>query len=170
MFAIETQSIVLTTWEPEDWQFVHALASDPEVVRFIGHGLAWTDDRAREFVSRQIANYVAWGTCLWKMFLLPGREPVGFCGIQPLEGTREFEIGWWLAREHWGKGLSTEAARAALHDGFQRVGLARVVSVAVPENDRSIRVMKKLGMSFERGTTHKGVPVVLYSIARPETP
>ena len=53
---------------------------------------------------------------------------IGFCGLQPLDGTAETEIGWWLAQAWWGKGLATEAARAALRDGFERAGLKRIVA------------------------------------------
>ena len=81
---------------------------------------------------------------------------IGFCGLQTLAETPEIEIGWWLARAWWGKGLATEAAREALRDGFERVGLRRVVAIAQPQNRASIRVMEKLGMKFARETSHRG--------------
>ena len=163
MDAIQTSRLILTTWEPDDWKFAHALASDAEVVRYIGDGQPWSEDGAREFVTNQIAYFVAWGFCFWKLLLLPDKQAIGFCGIQPLLGTTDFEIGWWLTPAHWGKGLATEAARACLDDAFTRAGLRRVVALGMAENTRSLRVMKKLGMMFERNTTHKGLPVVLYA-------
>jgi RimJ/RimL family protein N-acetyltransferase len=59
------------------------------------------------------------------------------------------EIGWRLAFEHWGKGLASEGARAALGFGFNDVGLEQVVSFTAPANLRSRRVMEKLGMTHD---------------------
>jgi ribosomal-protein-alanine N-acetyltransferase len=91
---------------------------------------------------------------------------IGFCGLQPLDGTTETEIGWWLARAWWGQGLATEAARTALQDGFARAGLERIVAVALPANRASIHVMEKLEMRYEREMIHRGFDVVLYATDR----
>ena len=86
--------------------------------------------------------------------------------MQPLDGTAETEIGWWLAQAWWGQGLATEAARAGLRDGFERAGLKRIVAVALPANRASIHVMEKLGMRYEREMIHRGFDVVLYATDR----
>ena len=95
------------------------------------------------------------------------RRMIGFCGLQPLDGTTEVEIGWWLALNSWGQGLATEAARRALQDGFERAGLARIVAVALAANRASIHVMEKLGMKYERDMVHRGFEVVLHAVNRP---
>ena len=105
--------------------------------------------------------------CLWKVLPKDGSPLVGFCGLQPLPDSPDIEIGWWLARACWGRGLATEAARVALGDGFERAGLARIVSIAQPANTASVRIMRKLGMQFERVADSRGIPVVLYAIERP---
>jgi RimJ/RimL family protein N-acetyltransferase len=141
------------------------------VVRYIGDGAPWPEERSRRFVERQIELFDQRGFCLWK--LLP-RSPdedrglIGFCGLQPLPqelpAVEEIEIGWWLARAWWGRGLATEAARVALHDGFERVGLRRIVAIAQPANAASIGIMRKLGMRFERTVQPRGIPVALYAL------
>ncbi|MGH9594201.1 MAG: GNAT family N-acetyltransferase, partial [Bryobacteraceae bacterium] len=105
--------------------------------------------------------------CLWKLILQSSGELAGFCGIQPLAGTEEIEIGWWLAKAHWGHGIAIEAAREVMRDAFGRVRLPRLVAIARPENAASRRIMEKLGMAFEREHVHRGIPVVLYAISRP---
>jgi RimJ/RimL family protein N-acetyltransferase len=55
------------------------------------------------------------------------------------------EIGWRLAHDLWGQGYATEAARAVVRDGFERLGLAEILSWTVPANLRSRRVMEKIG-------------------------
>ena len=135
-------------------------------MRYIADGRPWPDERARQFVERQIALFEARGFCLWKLALrLPGRGGlIGFCGLQPLPETGEIEIGWWLARAYWGRGLATEAARTALRDGRERIGLQRIVAIAQPANTASIGIMRKLGMRFERMTESRGIAVTKYAI------
>jgi len=138
-------------------------------MRYIGDGKPWPEERAREFVARQVALYSERGFCLWKLGLKGAAGLIGFCGVQPLPETAEIEIGWWLARAWWGRGLATEAARAALEDAFTRVGLRRVVAIAQPGNRASVRVMEKLGMRFEAVRVHRGVEVVMYGVTRQAT-
>lgn len=168
---LETARLRLLPWRSEDWLQLRPIARDPEVVRYISAGQPWTDERIHQFVERQVSCYEQHGFCFWR--LLPKQtgktqeEVIGFCGLQPLEGTPEIEIGWWLARAWWGKGFATEAAREAMRDAFDRAGLPRIVAIAQPENRASTHIMEKLGMRFERETTHRGFHVVLYSIERP---
>ena len=164
---LETPRLRLVPWHHEDWHELRPIARDPEVMRYISEGQPLPDEQVQEFVSRQVRHFAERNFCMWKLLAKPAWEFIGFCGLQPLDGTPEIEIGWWLARAWWGKGLATEAAREALRDGFERAGLARIVAVARAENRASIRIMEKLGMSFERTTHHRGVPVKLYAIARP---
>jgi ribosomal-protein-alanine N-acetyltransferase len=89
------------------------------------------------------------------------------------------EVGWRLSREHWGKGYATEAASKALAHGFGALGLAEIVSFTAVTNQRSRRVMEKLGMThdpnddFEHPALPPGHPLrrhVLYRIRREEAP
>lgn len=142
-------------------------------MRYISAGQPWSDEQIHEFVQRQISGFAERGFCFWRLLTKeggsdgPAEEMIGFCGLQPLPATDEIEIGWWLAPEWWNKGLATESAREAMRDAFQRFGLERIVAVAIPENRASIHVMEKLGMRFERETTHRGFPVVLYATEPP---
>ena len=149
-----------------DWLEFRAIAADPEVIRYIGEGKPWPDERSQRFVERQIALYNERGFCLWKLMPKGGGGLIGFCGLQPLPELEEIEIGWWLTRACWGQGLATEAAREVLHDAFERVGLRRIVSIAQPANTASVHIMHKLGMRFERIAQPKGIPVVLYATER----
>jgi RimJ/RimL family protein N-acetyltransferase len=85
------------------------------------------------------------------------------------------EVGWRLARAHWGRGYATEAARATVADGFERLGLAEIVSFTTPANLRSRAVMEKLGMrrdaadDFDHPSVPEGHPMrrhVLYRLSR----
>jgi RimJ/RimL family protein N-acetyltransferase len=89
----------------------------------------------------------------------PG-ELVGFCGLTvPMflpEVLPAVEVGWRLARGAWGRGLATEAARAALAFGFEEQGMAEIVAIVQPENVRSLRVAEKLGMTPRPDRFHAG--------------
>jgi RimJ/RimL family protein N-acetyltransferase len=79
-------------------------------------------------------------------------------------------VGWRFDPAVWGRGLATEAGAAGLRFGFEHLGLDRIVSVYEPENVKSGRVMERLGLTFDRDTTHpaSGVPVRVMAIRRDE--
>lgn len=91
---------------------------------------------------------------------------LGWCGLDFLDTTKEIEVGYGLARSHWGRGVSTEAARASLGYGFEHLHLDRIVAVARPENTASRHVMEKLGMRYVRNGFYYGGDLVYYEIGR----
>ena len=76
---------------------------------------------------------------------------IGVVGLSHVRFALPFapavEAAWRLARAHWGKGYAAEAARAAIDDGFGRLGLDEIVAFTVPANKASRRVMERLGMT-----------------------
>jgi RimJ/RimL family protein N-acetyltransferase len=173
---IETERLVLRAWDiVDDLDAYAAICADPEVMRFIGDGSTHT--RA-ESAERLRAFEVMWeerGFGLFALELTKTGELIGFTGLALPDFLPEImpavEIGWRLAQPHWGQGYATEAARAVLAFGFDRVGLERIVSVHAVGNDASANVMRKIGMHFERETVHpgNGRAVRVYAIDRPVT-
>jgi|HubBroStandDraft_6_1064221.scaffolds.fasta_scaffold632868_2 RimJ/RimL family protein N-acetyltransferase len=170
---LESERLNLRPWEAGDWLEFGTIAADPDVMRYIGDGTPWPAERSRQFVQRQISLFEERGFCLWKLSArLQDCSPlIGFCGLQPLPQTEterdEIEIGWWLARAWWGRGLATEAALVAMRDGFERLGLQRIVAIAQPANTASIGITRKLGMRFERLTHSRGIAVAMYAREAP---
>jgi RimJ/RimL family protein N-acetyltransferase len=170
MAVLETGRLLLCRWESDDWLEFYSISSDPDVVRYIGDGIPWSEQRTREFVERQRILLAIRGFCRWKLVSRGTGEMAGFCGIGSLHGLADFEIGWWLAKRFWGQGLATEAARIALNDGFERACLPRIISLAQSANIGSIRVMEKIGMRREREMEFGGRSVVQYAAqAKPST-
>lgn len=163
---LRTERLILSTWENSDWTAFRPIATDPEVMRYINGGIPWTDEQIRGFVNRQVQLYSERGFCRWKLLEASTSELIGFCGPGVWRDALDPEIGWWLARSHWGRGLATEAARAALQDAFDRVRLDRIISIARPENAASIGIMKKLGLQFDADFESEGVKLVRYAIDR----
>jgi RimJ/RimL family protein N-acetyltransferase len=88
------------------------------------------------------------GYGLWAVELPGEADFIGYVGLalQNFEAhfTPAVEVGWRLARDYWGRGFASEAARAAVADGFNRIDFEEIVSFNVPANVRSTRVMERL--------------------------
>jgi ribosomal-protein-alanine N-acetyltransferase len=98
-------------------------------------------------------------------------------GLQHVRFEAEFtpaiEAAWRLHRRYWGKGYATEAARAAIQDGFERLGLTEIIAITALGNLPSQRVMERLGMTrsieFDHPLTPKDSPLrrhILYRLTR----
>lgn len=161
--VLETRRLVLDAWRISDCAAFRPIATHPEVMRYVTGGIAWSEEQIRWFVARQIDLYRARGFCRWKLLEKPAGALIGFGGVGFWRDSPDPEIGWWLDRSHWGRGLATEAAAAALRDAFERVRLPRVISVAMPENRASIRIMEKIGLRFDAGFESQGVRLVRYA-------
>lgn len=159
---IETLRLLLTTWDEGDWEHFKPIATDPRVMRFITGGDPWTDERIQYFVDQNRNRFRERGFCRWKLVFKETGKIIGFCGVGFLRDEVDPEIGWWLAVEYWGRGLATEAARAAFQDAKERVRLERIISIAHPDNTASIHIMQKLGLCFEKHCEYMGRPVVKY--------
>jgi RimJ/RimL family protein N-acetyltransferase len=164
---LETERLILDTWQGADWTEFRPIATDPEVMRYVTGGVPWSDDRIRRFVDQQVKLYLDRGFCRWKLAEKPATDLIGFCGVGIWRAGFDPEIGWWLARRCWGRGLATEAATAALRDAFERVQLDRVISIAMPANAASRRIMEKLGLELECEFESESVRLVRYAIDRP---
>jgi ribosomal-protein-alanine N-acetyltransferase len=162
VIVLETDRVIVRQWVPDDWKRLRPLATDPRVLKYIGNGEPWSDERIRGFVNGGIAMAKTRGWLLWPLIHKADSELIGFCGFNS-GFAPEVEIGWWLRPEYWGRGLATEAARAVMSYGFETFGFPRLISVAQPANQRSIRVMEKLGMSFDRRFIHNEIEVVCYA-------
>jgi ribosomal-protein-alanine N-acetyltransferase len=80
---------------------------------------------------------------------------------KPIDGSVQVEAGWTIAPERWGQGLATELGAAAVADARER-GIAELVSITLPHNAASRRVMEKLGFAYDRDIAYAGMPHVLY--------
>ncbi len=161
--GLRTERLLLRPWRDEDRAPFAALNADPEVVRHLPGAL----DRAASdaLLDRLEAQRRELGYGLWAVEVVGGAACIGFVGLQPLPFDQPpapaVEVGWRLAREHWGRGYATEGARGALAHAFDVLGLDEVVSMTVPANTRSRAVMERLGMHRDPADDfdHPGLPV-----------
>jgi RimJ/RimL family protein N-acetyltransferase len=147
--SLSTPRLLLRRWRPGDIEVFAAMNADPEVMR---HFPSLLTPLETEAVARRIDDFHENnGYGLWAAELLSSRQFIGFIGMIAPRFQAHFtpcvEIGWRLRKEHWGNGYAPEGAREVLRDGFERVGLAQIVSMTTTTNKPSMRVMEKIGMT-----------------------
>jgi RimJ/RimL family protein N-acetyltransferase len=175
---MRTERLVLRRWRDTDREPFAAMNADPEVMEHYVAPL--TPEETNRAVDRIEARFDEHGWGLWAVELVGTGSFIGYTGLDPAPTSVPFapavEVGWRLAKGHWGHGYATEAARAAVHHGFTTIGLDEIVSFTVPRNVRSQRVMQKLGMTrdpaedFDHPNVPEGHPLrrhVLYRLPAP---
>jgi RimJ/RimL family protein N-acetyltransferase len=174
---LQTERTILRPWADSDIEPWVALNADARVMEFFPS--TYTRERAERSAAllRERLERVGYGW--WVLEIKDGASFAGVIALQdvPFEApfTPALEIGWRLRHDHWGHGYATEGARAALAFAFSELQRDEVVALTAAVNDRSRRVMKRLGMTrnpeddFEHPAVEPGHPVrphVLYRIRR----
>lgn len=169
--VLRTERLVLRRWHESDLEQFAELNADAEVMQYFPSTLGRAE--SDEMAQRIIGQFAERGFGLWAVEF-EGRF-AGYTGLYcsslPMPLSDHVEIGWRLARWAWGRGIATEAARAALTDGADRCGVHRVYAYTTRTNSRSEAVMVKLGMTrrpdldFDHPRTVGwwGAPHIVYS-------
>ncbi len=177
MDVIVTPRLRLRTWRASDLEPFAAMNDDPAVMEHLPGTL--TVEETRALMGRIEEHFTRHGFGLWAVEVPGVADFIGYIGLSVPAFEAAFtpcvEIGWRLARSHWGQGYATEAARAAPEYGLGTLGLKEIVSFTVPANVRSQAVMQRLGMTrdpaedFDHPRFPVGHPLcrhVLYRVER----
>ncbi len=162
LIEFNTERLWLRQWCTADREPFAVLNADPKVMEFYPAPLSRS---ASDVMANRCQALIAergWG--FWAVETKCANEFIGFVGLHTPAPELPFspcvEVGWRLDAKHWGKGFATEAARGALRIGFERLGLAEIVSFTSAINLRSRAVMVKLGMrETEETFEHPSVPM-----------
>lgn len=149
--VLESPRLVLRPWRQEDLADFYAYASVPGV----GECAGWPHHTDIQVSQRILESFIADKNVFALQHRTSGRV-IGSFGVHPSWANAHAqyaplqckEIGYVLAKEHWGQGLATEAARCVLHWLFEDVGLQAVTVGHFVENDRSRRVIEKCGFTY----------------------
>lgn len=146
--TLQTERLCLRGWVADDREPFAALNADPRVMEFLGATL--TRDQSDALIERIEAGWASHGFGLWAVAVKGGAPFIGFVGLSVPRFESHFtpcvEVGWRLAAASWGHGYASEAARAALAQGFEVRELPEIVSFTTGANLRSRRVMERIGM------------------------
>jgi len=149
MVIAQTERLTLRRWQDSDRQPFARLNADPRVMEFMASLL--TEAESGALADRIEDHFEEYGFGLCAVEVTGEQSFIGFIGLAIPNFQAEFtpcvEIGWRLAAEYWGRGLATEGAREMVRHAFEVIGLESLVSLTVPANIRSRRVMEKLGMT-----------------------
>ena len=158
MVIVETDRLLLRQFCHSDADAMNRVFGDPEVMRFgdVVQTTAWVLDWLHRYVEnyRQKSEIVPWA-----VIEQISKETIGYCGLfyyPDVCGQPETEIGYRLARSHWGRGYATEAAKAVCDYAFNTLRLPRLIAMIDPQNVASIRVAEKLGMHYENDVMFEG--------------
>jgi RimJ/RimL family protein N-acetyltransferase len=158
---LETPRLTLRRLDFDDAPFLVKLLNEPSFLENIGDkGVRSIEDAHRYLREGPMMMYDRYGFGLWHAARKDG-VPVGMCGLLKRDTLPDADVGYAYLPEFWGQGYAYEAAAATLGHGARKFGLARVIGVVSEGNSGSIRVLEKLGMSFERMISmHEGEPPV----------
>jgi ribosomal-protein-alanine N-acetyltransferase len=176
---IETYRLRLRKPTLDDAEALHEAYGDPEAMRYIGAGETRDLAGTRALLERSLERWEADG---FGHFADERKEDgrvvgrVGFVvwdaddwqpGTLAAFGDRAaIELGWILAREHWGHGYATEAALAVRDHGFTQLGFTRLISLILRGNDRSVRVAEKIGSRYVRDVSREDWTARLFAVQR----
>lgn len=174
--ALQTERLILRSWREDDVDPFHLINSDPEVMATLGPVMSRAEVAA--LIKRVAAIEAVHGHTFWALERRDDARLIGWCGairgaVGPIVG--QLEIGWRIARDAWGQGYVTEAARAKLDWLFANRGDDAAWAITSVSNIRSRAVMERLGMTyrpehdFDHPKLAKGDPLrphVTYALAR----
>ena len=162
--VLRTPRLLLRTFRRDDLSHYAALNAGPEVVRHLG-GVPLTRRHSDEIAEWAQECYSDEGIGLLAVERRNDGVFLGMCGHHHQQSyADDVELAWRLAREHWGKGYATEAATGWLDHAFQSLGLPRVISITDPPNERSLAVVRRLGMEFDHEAEIEDEGVVFHAV------
>lgn len=168
--SLTTARLHLRQLAAADADAMHTLSLEPAVRRYLWRDRVIPPERAMAFIASSAATFDQDGFGIFAVF--PDTEAgragpmIGFSGLQRFEDGEQVELRFAVHPAHWGAGLATEAMLAVLQDAFQRNVLDTVIAHTGTPDQRSVRTLQRLGMSFDRRGRFHGLDTMFYSTTR----
>ena len=148
VIVAETDRLRLRWLRSDDAPFILQLVNEPAWIRNIGNRNVSTVEAARSYIGNVARMYQDAGFGLNLVELRTG-EPIGICGLLRRDTLPDADLGFAFISKVWGNGYALEAARAAMRHARESLGLSRVVAIVSSGNERSMRLLQKLGFDAE---------------------
>ena len=164
--SLETQRLLLRPVVATDASFLVQLLNTPAWLQYIGDRHVHNEEQALTYMRNgPQKSYADHGFGLMLVEQRKDRKPIGLCGLLKRDYLSFPDIGFALMPAHEGQGFAHEAAEAVLRDAVHR-GLQEVGAITIPNNVRSVRLLEKLGLSFQRhiAVPPKGEELALYTM------
>jgi len=151
MNILETKRLVLSQLSEGDAEFILKLLNEPSFIHYIGDKGVRTLDDAREYLANgPIRSYADNGYGLYLTKLKRDGSRAGICGLVKRNELEDPDIGFAFLPAFWSQGYARESAAAVLEYAAAELGLGRVLAITSPDNHSSIRLLRRLGLEFER--------------------
>ena len=145
---LKTSRLILRNWRQTDIRPFAILNSYPRVCEFLPNILTYEETVTS--VTKIESHFKEYGFGLFAVELISTKTFIGFVGLKYFSFDSHFtpsvELAWRLSWENWGQGLATEAAQKVTQYGFETLGLPEILAITAKNNQRSRKVMEKLGM------------------------
>jgi ribosomal-protein-alanine N-acetyltransferase len=160
-----TERLILRPFSLDDVDNMFELNSVFEVVQYTGDAPFKNKQEVFDLISTY-NQYEKYGMGRLTMILKSTGEYLGWTGIKFNENIQQVDLGFRLMKKYWGKGYATEGALACLQFGFEKKKIEKIIGRALTDNKASIRVLEKVGMSFEKNIVMHNAPAAVYSISK----
>jgi C_GCAxxG_C_C family probable redox protein len=164
--TLTTARMILRAFTAQDVDPLHQILGGKDVLRYFPNPKPPSREQVQKLIAFQLEHWKNHRFGWWAVVLRETDELIGWCGLQFLPETGETEVAYLLGREHWGRGLATEAARVSLRYGFEDLGIERIIALTHLENAASQRVIEKLGLPFVDQAQYFGMACRRYALAR----
>ena len=151
MKQIKTERLTLRQFTPSDAEFIIRLLNEQSFIQNIGdRGVRTIADAEKYLENGPISSYARNGFGLLAVTLTDTDQVIGMCGHIKRPALEDVDIGYAFLPEFWSKGYALESAQAVMSYAKDALGLKRVVAIVDPANARSIHLLEKIGMTFEK--------------------
>jgi RimJ/RimL family protein N-acetyltransferase len=124
-----------------------ALNQDPQVLKYTGDDPFLNIQASKDFLLAY-DHYEKYGVGRLAVIEKSSSKFIGWCGLKYSPKEDEYDIGFRFFREYWNQGFATETAKKCLDYGYKDLKISRIVGRAMSDNKASIRILEKLGMTF----------------------
>ncbi len=156
--------MILRPFAEEDAHTLYHVLGEEGILRYFPNPDPPPLERVERLVAKQLRHWEEHELGWWAVEPLEKPKLIGWAGLQFLAETGETEVGYLLSRAYWGQGLATEAARASLRYGFERLKREVIIALVHPDNKASQRVIEKLAMTFLDKARYFGLDLYRYTL------
>jgi RimJ/RimL family protein N-acetyltransferase len=157
MKILETDRLILSEQSTSDAAFILELMNSPGWLKYIGdRNVHTTEEAATYIINGAMKSYKENGFGLYLVTTKSDQSPIGICGLIKRPGLEATDIGFAFLPQHEGKGYGYESASAVMAHARTELGLGAIVAITVAENEPSIKLLKKIGLSFAKTITLPG--------------
>jgi [ribosomal protein S5]-alanine N-acetyltransferase len=162
--VLQIDGFTMRPLQSMDLDALVAIWADPRVTRFLpSQGKPISRENAEKALQSFVAHWQQRGYGIWAIEESNSPPMIGYCGLRYLDEMDEVEVLYGLAKAYWGRGIATQAARAAISYGFNVANLNKLIAMSLPENIDSRRVIEKAGLHYEKSIHMFNLDVLYYS-------